>query len=182
MALGRIASMFSSLSPASDAAPAAAEELPQDQDRRAEALSGQSNLTGQHQNGDANDIATQLQTMVGAVRALNENAVQLGAAVAVSAAGTDLKNAVSGLGHLLSAVNAHAMANGAAAPAREAAKVIDGVEAGLAGSQAAAEQLIGTLPAAQAQRAQELSDRFQSDMRAAVRQVRGALGSLNVRN
>jgi hypothetical protein len=182
MALGKITSLLSSLSPASDAAAAAPEETPQDTDRRTEALSDQSGLANDGQRGTSSDIAAQLQTMVGAVRILNENALQQGAAVAVSQAGGELKNAVSGLGHLLSAVSAQALANGAAAPVREASKVIDGVEAGLAGSQAAAEQLIRNLPAAQSQRAQEASDKFQADMRAAITQVRGALGSLNVRN
>lgn len=185
MALGRIASMINALSPGSDTAASAAsssEDVPKEMDRRAQGLSDQSSLSEDRRRRDANDLAAQLQTMVTAVRALNENAVQQGAALAVSPEGSELKNAVSGLGHLLSAVNAQALANGAAAPVREAAKVIDGVEAGVAGTQVAAEQLIGHLPAAQAQRAKEVSDRFQADMRQAIQQVRGALGSLNVRS
>jgi hypothetical protein len=181
MALGRITSFLSSLSPASDAA-APADEVPEDLHRRAQALSDQSGLANDGRRNPSSDIAAQLQTMVGAVRVLNENALQQGAALAVSQAGGELKNAVSGLGHLLSAVNAQALANGAAAPVREAATVIDGVEAGLAGTQAAAEQLIRHLPATQSQRAREVSDTFQAEMRAAIRQVRDALGSLNVRN
>ena len=92
-----------------------------------------------------------------------------------------MRNAVTGLSHLLAAVDSSALAQGAAAPVREAAGVIDAVEAGLIGTQAAAEQVMRNLPALQAARAQEASDRFQSDMRDAIRQVRGALGSLNVR-
>lgn len=182
MALGKITSLLSSLSPASDAAAAPTEEMPQDLGRQTEALSDQSGLANDSRRGPSSDIAAQLQTMVGAVRILNENALQQGAAVAVSQVGGELKNAVSGLGHLLSAVSLQALANGAAAPAREAGKVIDGVEAGLAGSQAAAEQLIRNLPAVQSQRAQEASDKFQAEMRTAISQVRGALGSLNVRS
>lgn len=182
MALGKITSLLSSLSPAADVAAAPAEEVPEQAERRAEAASDQSGTSSQGRRGDAADIAAQLQTMVGAVRVLNDTALQQGAAIAVSQAGGELKNAVTGLGHLLSAVSAQALANGAAAPVREAAKVIDGVEAGLAGTQAAAQQVIAALPAAQSQRAQEVSDKFQSEMRAAIRQVRGALGSLNVRN
>lgn len=180
MGIGRIASFLSSLSPASDAA-AGADQVPEQPERRAEALGEQPSLADKERHGDPNDIAAQLQTMVSAVRTLNENAIQQGAAVAVSAAGTELRNAVTGLSHLLAAVDAQAMANGAAAPVREAATVIDGVEAGIAATQAAAEQLVRTMPAAQAQRAQHASDRFQSEMQTAIRQVRGVLGDLNVK-
>lgn len=184
MGIGRIASFLSSLSPAADAASAAAsaDELPPDSERRADAASAQSDLNDQRRQADANDIAAQLQTMVGAVRALNDNAIQQGAAVAVSSAGNELRNAVVGLGHLLAAVDAHALAKGAAAPAREAAGVIDAVESGLAGSQAAAEQVMRNLPAVQAARAQEISSRFQAEMRGAIRQVREVLGSLNLKD
>lgn len=183
MGIGRIASLLNGLSPNADAAAttASADAVPDEAERRADALSDQSDLSDRGRRGDPNDIAAQLQTMVTAVRALNENAVQQGAALAVSPAGIELKNAVTGLGHLLAAVNAQALANGAAQPVREAAGVIDAVEAGLAGSQAAAEQMIRAMPVQQAMRVQEISDRFQAEMYDAVRQVRGALGGLNVR-
>lgn len=183
MGIGRIASFLSSLSPAADAAAAASasDSVPEELDRRAEALNQQNQLNDDQRRNQANDIALQLQTMVSAVRAVNENAVQQGAAVAVSAAGTELRNAVNALGHLLAAVDAHALASGAAGPVREAAQVIDGVEAGIAGAQAAAEQIMRNLPAAQAERAQMASDQFQAEMRAAIRQVRGVLSDLNVR-
>lgn len=182
MAVGRIASFLSSLSPAADTAAASgAEQLPEELDRHVAALDQQQNLSERQGQGDPSDIAAQLQTMVSAVRSLNENAVQQGAAVVVSAAGTQLHNAVSALGHLLAAVDAQAMAKGASGPVREAATVVDSVEAGLAGTQNAAEQVMRNLPALQAQRAQEASDRFQANMRDAIRQVRGTLGSLNVR-
>lgn len=183
MGIGRIASLFSSLSPASDAAAAAsAEDIPENNDQRTEAASEQASLADKERHGDPNGIAAQLQTMVNAVRTLNDNAVQQGAAVAVSAAGTQLRNAVTGLSHLLAAVDAQALANGAAGPVREAATVIDGVEAGLAGTQAAAEQVLRNLPVAQALRAEEASNRFQADMRNAIRQVRGVLSDLNVKS
>lgn len=184
MGIGRIASFLSSLSPAADAAAATAtaDQVPEESERRADALSEQPSLADQQRHGgDPNDIAAQLQTMVSAVRTLNENAIQQGAAVAVSAAGTELRNAVTGLSHLLAAVDAQALANGAAAPVREAAAVIDGVESGLAGTQAAAEQVMRNLPVVQAQRAQDASDRFQAEMRDAIRQVRGVLSDLNVK-
>lgn len=183
MGIGRIASLFSSLSPASDAAAAGnADEVPENSERSTEATSEQASLADRERHGDPNGIAAQLQTMVSAVRTLNENAIQQGAAVAVSAAGTQLRNAVTGLSHLLAAVDAQAMASGAAGPVREAADVIDGVEAGLIGTQAAAEQLMRTLPVAQAMRAEEVSNRFQADMQTAIRQVRGVLTDLNVKN
>lgn len=182
MGIGRIASFLSSLSPASEAAAASsADQLPEQPDRRVDGLSEQQNLADRRGQGDPNDITAQLQTMVSAVRALNDNAVQQGAAVVVSAAGTELRNAVTALGHLLAAVDAQALAQGAAAPVREAATVIDSVEAGVAGSQSAAELVMRTLPALQAQRAQEATDRFQSEMRAAIGQVRGVLSGLNVK-
>ncbi|HTH15016.1 MAG TPA: hypothetical protein VL974_00075 [Magnetospirillum sp.] len=180
MAVGRIASFLSSLSPAADAA-AQSDSVPEELERRAEAASQQSQLTDDQRRSNASDIAVQLQTMVSAVRMLNENAVQQGAAVAISAAGTELHNAVTGLGHLLAAVDAHALATGAAAPVREASDVIDGVEAGVSSAQASAEQIMRNLPAAQAQRAQEASNQFQAQMRGAIRQVREALSDLNVR-
>ncbi|MCR6630530.1 MAG: hypothetical protein NVV74_11035 [Magnetospirillum sp.] len=182
MAVGRIASLLSSLSPSADAAAAAssADQVPEESERRVDSLSQQEQLDLDRRQGDANDIAAQLQTMVTAVRAINENAIQQGAAMAMSPAGTELRNAVSGLGHLLAAVDAQALAKGAAAPAREAGAVIDAVEAGVAGSQAAAEQLLRSLPAAQAERAQEMSARFQAEMRAAIRQVRTVLSDLKV--
>lgn len=181
MGIGRIASFLSSLSPASEAA-AAPTEVPEQPDRHAESLGSQTGTGDARHGGQPSEIVQQLQTMVGAVRTLNENAAQQGAAVAVSAVGGELRNAVSGLSHLLAAVDSRALANGAAAPVREAATVIDAVESGLVGNQAAAEQVMRNLPALQAARAQEVSDRFQSDMRDAIKQVRGALGSLNVRS
>lgn len=183
MGIGRIASLFSSLSPASDAAAASGtDSVPEDVERKTEASSEQASLADKERHGDPNGIAAQLQTMVNAVRTLNENAIQQGAAVALSAAGTELRNAVTGLSHLLAAVDANAMASGAAGPVREAGQVIDGVEAGLAGTQAAAEQMMRNLPVVQAQRAEEVSNRFQADMRTAIRQVRGVLTDLNVKN
>lgn len=182
MAIGKIASLFSSLSPASDAAAASsADEVPEQRDRRTEAASEQASLADRERNGDPNAIAAQLQTMVSAVRTLNENAIQQGAAVAVSAAGTELRNAVGALSHLLAAVDAQALAHGAAAPAKEAAVLMDAVEAGLAGTQTATEQVLRNLPATQAARAQELADRFQAEMRGAIRRVRNVLSDLNVK-
>lgn len=181
MGIGKIASLFSSLSPTANTATGSADEVPQQQDRRAEAASQQSSLADRERNSDPNAIAAQLQTMVSAVRMLNENAVQQGAAVAMSAAGTQLRDAVNALGHLLAAVDAQALANGAAAPAKEAAGVIDAVEAGMVGTQASTEQVLRNLPALQAARAQETADRFQAEMRGAIRQVRSVLSDLNVK-
>ncbi len=178
MGIGRIASFLSSFSATAETV--SADEMPDTPERRAQAMGGQADAN-RHHNQDPNDIASQLQTMLGAVRTLNENAVQQGAAVVMSSAGSEWRNAVSGLGHLLAAVDAKALANGAAAPVREAAQVIDAVEAGLAGTEAATEQVLRNLPALQAQRAQEVSDRFQADMRAAITQVRGVLSELNVK-
>lgn len=183
MAIGKITSLFSSLSPAADATAATgADEVPEESERRTEASSEQASLADKERHGDPNSIVAQLQTMVSAVRTLNENAIQQGAAVAMSAAGTELRNAVTGLSHLLAAVDSQAMANGAARPVREAGTVIDAVETGMASTQATAEQVIRSLPVAQAQRAEEVSNRFQADMRSAIRQVRGMLSGLNVKN
>lgn len=183
MAIGKITSLFASLSPTPDtAAPTGADEVPEDNQRRTEAASEQASLADKERHGDPNGIATQLLTMVSAVRTLNENAIQQGAAVAMSAAGTELRNAVTGLSHLLAAVDAQAMANGAAGPVREAGKVMDVVETGMASTQATAEQVMRNLPIAQAQRAAEVSNRFQADMRTAIRQVRGVLSDLNVKS
>lgn len=183
MAIGRIASLLSSLSPSADAAAAAAsatEELPQGDHFVAPGSAQTSTGRKYSQGGDNGDIASQLQTMVSAIRTLNDNAIQQGAAVAVSPVGDQLRSAVTGLGHLLAAVDATALANGAAQPAREAAAVMDSVESGLAGTQAAAEQVVRNLPAEQARNAQDATDRFQSSMSAAIRQVRGALSGLNL--
>lgn len=182
MGIGKITSLFSSLNPASDAVTTgSADEVPERSDRRAEAASEQPSLADKERHGDPNELVAQLQTMVGAVRTLNENAIQQGAAVAMSAAGTELRNAVTGLSHLLAAVDAKAMVNGAAAPAKEAVGLMDAVEAGLVGTQASTEQVLRNLPALQAARAQEIADRFQSDMRGAIRQVRSVLTDLNVK-
>lgn len=180
MGIGKIASFLSALSPSSEAAAttASADQVPEDIGSRATGLSEQSGLTHDQQQGDPNDITAQLQTLVSAVRILNDNAVQQGAAMAMSSAGTQLKNAVSGLGHLLTAVNSQSLAHAAAAPVREAASVIDAVEAGQTGTQAAAEQVMRNLPTQQALRAREASDRFQTDMRTAIDQVRTALSDL----
>lgn len=178
MAIGKIAAFLSSLSP--DADTAAAEQIPEQAERHAESLSQQDDLARDNRHPNANDIAAQLQTMVGAVRALNDNAVEQGAAVAVSAAGTQLKYAVSALGHLLSTVDSHALATGAAAPAREAASAVNSVEINLARAHVAAEQMIRTMSIAQALRAEEASTKFQADMRDALQHVRDALGSLNL--
>jgi len=183
MAIGRIASFLSSLSPAADPTSETtnSEHIPEGVEQQTEAVSEQTALFDKERHGgDPNEIAAQLQTMVNAVRTLNENAVQQGAAVAVSAAGTQLRNAVVGLSHLLAAVDAQAMATGAATPVREAAEVIDAVEAGVAGTHATTEQVLRNLPVLQAQRAQEASDRFQAEMRGAIRQVRSVLSDLNV--
>lgn len=183
MAISKIASLFSSLAPASDpSATVNAEEVPHEHDRRTEAASEQASLSDRQRHGDPSGIAAQLQTMVNAVRMLNENAIQQGAAVAVSAAGTELGNAVNALSHLLAAVDANAMANGALRPVREAAGVIDAVEAGLAGTQASIDLAVRNLPAVQASRAQEALDRFQAEMSRAIRQVRSVLAELNIRN
>lgn len=183
MGIGKIASLLSSLSPASDAAPAApADEVSSEVDRRTTAASEQASLSDKEHHGDPNAVATQLMTMVNAVRTLNDNAVQQGAAVAVSAAGTELRNAVTGLSHILATVDAQALANGAAAPVREASQVIDAVETTVVGTQNAVELVMRNLPLAQAQRAEEASQQFQREMRAAIRQVRGVLTDLNVRS
>lgn len=178
MGIGRIASFLSSLSPASESASAAAaadETLPESQ-RQAESSAG----TGDRRSRDSqqsNDITQQLQTMIGAVRQLNEHAIQQGAAISVSDAGTQLKNAVSGLGHLLATVDAQVLASKAQTQIRQANEVVDSVEAGIAGTQAATEQLLRTMPAQQAQYAQETSQRFQVEMRKAIDQVRGTLAA-----
>lgn len=182
MGIGKIASFLSSLSPASEAAAttASADQVPEESAYSATAPSPHADRDRDRQAGDDHPLAAQLQTMVSAVRALNDNAVEQGAAVAVSPAGPQLKSAVTALGHLLAAVDAQALAHGAAAPVRDASSVMDAVEAGLAGSQAAAEQVIGQLPAHQAFRAREALDSFRMDMQAAVSQVRGTLNGLRL--
>ena len=177
MGIGRITSFLNSLSPSKE--PTATDAVPDEAaERKAESLSEQS-LSHERQQNDSNHIAAQLQTMVGAVRALNDNATEQGAALAVSPAGLQLKNAVIGLGHLLAAVDGRAMATGAAAPVREAANVADAVETSLAATQSAAAQLLRSLPAEQAERIRSVSDGFQRDMRTALAQVRDALQGLH---
>lgn len=178
MGIGKIASFLSSLSPSNEAA--VAEAVPEEAERDAEAVA-QQQLSQRRRNDDPNHIAAQLHTMVGAVRALNETAAEQGAALAVSPAGLRLKNAVIGLGHLLAAVDTEALANGAAAPVREAAAVADAVETGLAATQAAAAQALRSMPDEQARRVRELSDGFRSDMRQALALVREALDGLGTR-
>lgn len=178
MGVGRIASFLSSLSPASDAAAAttSAEPIP-GHDRAAEHTAAQQDRD-RRQQADGGDLTQQLQTMITAVRVLNENAVQQGAAVAVSPAGTQLMNAVSGLGHLLAAVDPGALTPGAEGHLRQAAHVVEGVEAGLMATQTASQAILAQLPLQQAAAAREASDRFQNQMRDALTRVRGALGTL----
>jgi hypothetical protein len=175
MAIGKIASFLNSLSPAKE--PVAEWAPDEAADRKAEAASGHGQ-SYERQHADPNHIAFQLQTMVGAVRALNDNAAEQGAALALSPAGLQLKNAVIGLGHLLTAVDGQAMATGAAAPVREAAEVTAAVETSLAASQSAAADILRTLPAEQAERVRSVADGFQRDMRAALAQVHTALHNL----
>lgn len=179
MGIGRIASFLNSLSPSSDAASAAlsADDLGDDAGPLIDSANGVQSNDADRQNKQSSDIPQQLQTMIAAVRQLTENAVQQGAAVAVSSAGSDLKNAVHSLGHLLASVDAQAMANGAATQIKQANDVVDAVESGILGTQAATEQLLRQMPPQQAQYAQETSQRFQSDMRQALEQVRGTLST-----
>lgn len=178
MSIGRIASFLSSLSPASDAAAATTDSPIAVDHRPTEAASAQQDR--ERRDGDATPsaIAQQLQTMIAAVRSSHQVAAEQGAAMAVSPAGTQLKNAVTGLGHILAVVDAEAMVKGAAAQVREASEVIDAVESGLLGLQSTSQQIIAQLPAQQAAVARQAGDRFQADMRQALGQVRGVLGSL----
>lgn len=179
MGIGRIASFLSSLSPGSDAAPAtpSAESSPI-ADRQTEAATPQQDYERTDSYGGTSDIAWQLQTMISAVRTSHEVAVEQGAAMAVSSAGTQLKNAVTALGHILAVVDAEAMAQGAVAQVREADQVIDAVEAGLVGAQSNAAQVLGNLPAPQAAAARQAGAQFQAEMKLALTQVRSTLGSL----
>lgn len=178
MAVGKIASFLSSLSPNKEAT--AAESMPEEApERSAEALAEQ-HLSRQRREADPNHIAFQLQTMVGAVRALNETAAEQGAALALSPTGLQLKNAVIGLGHLLAAVDDQAMATGAAAPAREAAHAVQAVEASLAAAQSSSAKALQTLPSEQAERIRTLSDGFQREMHQALGRVHEALLGLRI--
>lgn len=178
MGIGRIASFLSSLSPGSDAAAATPSAESPVADRQAEAVTAHQDYERKDPHGGTSDIALQLQTMISAVRSSHEVAVEQGAAVAVSSAGVQLKNAVTGLGHILAVVDAQAMAQGAAAQVREADLLIDAVEAGLVATQTSAAQVLSNLPVQQAAAAREAGDRFQADMRLALTQVRSALGTL----
>ena len=179
MGIGRIASLLSSLSPASESASAvtASEETLPDSGRLTEGTGSSHERRQSQDSSQTSDITQQIQTMIAAVRQLNDNAVQQGAAVAVSSAGAQLKNAVTGLGHLLAAVDAQTLAGGAASQIKQANEVVDAVEAGIVGTQAATEQLLRTMPQQQAQYAQETSQRFQVEMRNALDQVRGSLAA-----
>ena len=179
MGIGRIASFLSSLSPASESASAVAaadETLPESQ-RQTEAAADTGDRRQRDQSQQTADVTQQLATMITAVRQLNENALQQGAAISVSEAGTQLKNAVTGLGHLLATVDAQGLANKAQNQIKQANEVVDSVEAGIAGTQSATEQLLRNMPAQQAQYAQEVSQRFQADMRNALDRVRGSLAA-----
>jgi len=179
MGIGRIASFLSSLSPASESASAVAaadETLPESQ-RQAEGAADASDRRQRDQSQQSADVTQQLATMITAVRQLNENAIQQGAAISVSEAGNQLKNAVTGLGHLLATVDAQGLANKAQSQIKQANEVVDSVEAGIAGTQSATEQLLRNMPAQQAQYAQEVSQRFQTDMRNALDKVRGSLAA-----
>ncbi|MBR9972386.1 hypothetical protein [Magnetospirillum sulfuroxidans] len=167
------------MSPASESASAVAasdETLP-DSGRLTEGTGGTHERRQSQDSNQTNDITQQIQTMIAAVRQLNDNAVQQGAAVAVSSAGAQLKNAVTGLGHLLAMADAQTLASGAASQIKQANEVVDAVEAGIVGTQAATEQLLRNMPAQQAQYAQETSQRFQVEMRNALDQVRGSLAA-----
>lgn len=180
MGIGRIASFLSSLSPGSDAAAAtsAAEPAVADTHRQAEETAAYQDRERREPQGGLTDITMQLQTMIAAVRSSNEVAVQQGAAVAVSPAGMQLKSAVTGLAHILAVVDARALASGAAPQVREASQVVDAVEAGLVGSQAAAQGILGQLPPQQAAAARQAAERFQAEMNRALVQVRGVLEAL----
>ncbi|CAA7616274.1 Secreted protein [Magnetospirillum sp. LM-5] len=176
MGIGRIASFLSSLSPASESAAAvssADRELPESL-RQTEASMAQQDHERQRQGAGPADIVQQLQTMIAAVRTLADNAVQQGAALPVSQTGAQLRNAVSGLGHLLSALDPQTL-NMVQTQVREAGKAVDAVEAGLTGTKESAEQVFRTMSADQAQAAKAISERFQTEMQDAVSRVRGAV-------
>lgn len=178
MGIGRIATFLSSLSPGSEsAALAASDEVSADSARMTEQSGGTRDRRQPQDSNQTGDITQQLQTMIAAVRQLNDNAVQQGAAVAVSSAGAQLKNAVTGLGHLLAAVDAQVLAGAAQNQVKQANEVVDAVEAGIVGTQAATEQLLRQMPPQQAQYAQETSQRFQAEMRQALDRVRGSLAA-----
>lgn len=181
MGIGRIASFLSSLSPASDSAAAvssADRELPESV-RQTEAASPQQDHERQHHGAGPSDVVHQLQTMIAAVRTLADSAAQQGAALPVSQTGTQLRNAVSGLGHLLSALDPQTLAV-AQAQAREAGRAVDAVEAGLVGTKESAEQVFRTMSADQALAAKAISERFQAEMQDAVSRVRGAVSQVVV--
>ena len=179
MGIGRIASFLSSLSPAADSASAvsATDHEHAHATRQAESSAAFQDRERQHQQGSTSEIAQQLQSMIAAVRTLNDNAAEQGAALPVSQTGAQLRNAVSGLGHLLSALDPTSLSL-ASAQVREAGHAVDAVETGLAGIQASAEQMFRSMSAEQAQQARAISDRFQSDMKDAVARVRGAIGQV----
>ncbi len=123
------------------------------------------------------EVVRQLQVMISAVRILNDIASEQGASVVLSSSGLHLRNAVTGLGHLLSSADPRVLNGEAATQVHEAGKIIGAVEIGLENTQKATDQVVRTLPALQALRAQDAASLFQKEMRQAVYRVKDALAN-----
>lgn len=181
MAIGKIASFFNGLSATDQTAPVETGDntLAESTDRVDSTGNSGSGNRRDRSNGDSAAVAQQLGIMIAAIQQLNDNAVQQGAAAAVSSAGTQLRNAVTGLGHILATVDAQAINEQVSRQIKQADDVIDAVEAGVAGTQASTELVLRNLPAVQALAAQEAAQKFQTEMRQAIQQVRGSLAMLS---
>lgn len=180
MAIGKIVSFFNGLS-SSDQASAV--------DGSDSLLAGtdgwvdNTDRSDTHKNRDSGSVdpsamAQQLGVMINSVQQLNSTAMEQGAAASVSNVGTQLKNAVTGLGHILSSVNPGSVTEQVARQIKKADEVIDAVESGLAGTQASTETVLRNLPMIQAMAAQEAAQKFQTEMHQAIDQVRGGLAVL----
>lgn len=159
MGIGRIAALLGSLSPS------AAEQAQSDVTRTEPAIAEAASNSSDHnfQDNPSSDAAIQIQAVIGAIRQLNENAGQDGAAMAFSQSGGTLKESVGGLTYLMQ----NARDSRAALPAQmlsDVAQVARDVEARVQTVRDGIDQRLTRMQGADQQRLRQAADSFVAEM------------------
>lgn len=176
MGFGRIAALFGFSATETDGAASSTSGTSESGEAGAEpSSSGSRSFLPYQQHVDPDQLVAQLHTVISSVRQLNDFAARQGAALSVSSAGNQLRNAVGCLGNLLSTTDARVLENNAIPQLQEAETVISSVETTINNVRAAAETMIASLPEPQASRARDASEAFQTAMTVSIGQVRGSL-------
>lgn len=160
MSIGRIAALLGSLSPS------AAEQAQTEASIHEPAVAAPDSSISDNNPGanPGNESLAQIQAVIGAIRQLNDNAGQDGAAMAFSQSGSTLKDSVSGLAYLVQ--NAGPLPDGVKADVAQLTRdvevrvqtVRDGLEQRLAHTQKAADQ----------QRLSQIAGAFVTEMQSAL--------------